>query len=551
MVRLDIASLDWAKNHMLREGDSDIFPRPFELGAIAAKWNYLRDELHREEIESYRWSGARRLIIPKERFSFRVATQFDPLDSLVIAAIIYQFGSKIEQNRVQIEKEIVHSYRFQPRPDGTLFNEFINWKSFWLHSLEKAKSSKIIVTTDITDYYNQISHHAVQNQLESARLPGEAVRSIMSLLAVPTQSVSRGIPIGPHTMHLIAEIAFDPIDKSLISYDYDYCRFVDDIHIFCDNDEQAEIAVFDLARILDKQGRLVLNRHKTKIMDRDQFIKLSERKLQDDPIDLLETTIIDIIKSHSSGNPYLTISMSKLSSQELESFNSDIIELLLDSHLHKEYPEFIRIRWLIRRLTQVGIPTVIPYLTNHLRELTPALGDIATYFASAERTYEGQWDLIGDNLINSLNIPIINHCDYLKMVILNLFGKISDLNHIDCLLNDYDRCTPEIKRKIVKAAARAGKDYWLHERREDFPTLDPWLRRAFIFGAYALTPDEKNFWLNKIKKEGNLLERLIAGWVLETDPSRLLNFEAQNQESDEDVYDEREGEEDIPEWAHQ
>ncbi|MGB5099724.1 MAG: RNA-directed DNA polymerase, partial [Methanothrix sp.] len=488
--------------------------------------------------------------VPKDRFSFRVATQFDPIDSLIISAIIHQFGSKIEAKRIR--KEIVHSYRFQPRTDGTLFDDLINWKSFWSYSLEKAKSAKTIVTTDITDYYNQIYHHTVENQLELSGIPAQAVRSIMSLLAVPTQGVTRGIPIGPHTMHLIAEISFDPIDKSLISHGYNYCRFVDDIHIFCDDEEQAEIAIFDLARILDKQGRLVLNRYKTKIMDNDQFIKLSERKIEDDPIDLLERTILGIIKTHTSGNPYLTISMRNLSIQELESFNRDVVEPLLNSYLQKEYPDFIRIRWFIRRLAQVGVPTAIPFLIDHLRDLTPALGDIAIYLASAERTYNGKWDSIGNELINSLNIPIVDHSDYLKMVIINLFGKMSDLDHIDSLLGMYDKSNSNIKRKIVKAAAKAGKDYWLRENREDIPTLDPWLRRAFIFGAYAFSSDEKNYWLNKIKRSDNLLEGIIASWILETDPSQLFDFEGPQQESDEDSNeDSDEGEEeDIPEWAY-
>ncbi|VVB64574.1 Reverse transcriptase (RNA-dependent DNA polymerase) [uncultured archaeon] len=104
--------------------------------------------------------------------------------------------------------------------------------------------------------------HTVYNQLDSAGLPDGIIRSIMSLIDLATQGVSRGIPTGPHPMHLIAEISLDPVDRSLLSYNYNYCRFIDDIHIFCENEEDAEIALLDLANILDKQGRLVLNYHK-------------------------------------------------------------------------------------------------------------------------------------------------------------------------------------------------------------------------------------------------------------------------------------------------
>lgn len=537
MVKLDKKSLDWAKYHILRQGDSDIFPRPFELDAIIAKWNTVTDYLLEEEIESYRWSGSRRLIIPKERHSFRVATQFDPLDSIVIAAIIHQYGSKIEEKRIPIEENKVFSYRFSPSSDGLLYNKSMDWYSFWSRSLEKAQSFEVIAITDITDFYNQIYHHTIQQRLNKTEIPTEITNLIMSLIAGPTAWVSRGIPIGPHTMHLLAEICLDPIDRSLSSNGYDYCRFVDDFHIFCKSKDEAEIAFFDLAKILDREERFVLNYNKTKIMDKETFIELAKKKLQDDPIDLIESNILDIIRTHSSGNPYLKIDISKLSPEELDSLNEGILEPLFESYLMKDFPDFIRIRWLIRRLAQIGVPSAIPFLICHLKELTPALGDIATYIASAEDSFEGQWEDIGKDLIQALSLPLVNNSEYLKLVIIDLFSKISDLDHIDYLIRDYDHSPPIIRRKIVKAVAKAGKDYWIREKREDFATADRWLRRAFIYGATALPEDEKIFWLNKIKKQDDILEKVIANWLLEG--GALYR----------DIPDDEESEDRIPDWA--
>jgi hypothetical protein len=167
-------------------------------------------------------------------------------------------------------------------------------------------------------------------------------------------------------------------------------------------------------------------------------------------------------------------------------------------------------------------------LIGHLKELTPALADIAAYIASAENTFQGRWDDVGKDMIQALSLPIVNHSEYLKLVIIDLFSKITDLDHVDYLLQEYRNNQPIIQRKIVKAIAKAGKDYWIREKREDYASADPWLRRAFIYGAIALPEDEKIFWLEKIKQGGDLLEKAIAIWVLDGGP-----FKRDNPEDDE------------------
>jgi len=70
-----------------------------------------------------------------------------------------------------------------------------------------------------------------------------------------------------------------------------------------------------------------------------------------------------------------------------------------------------------------------------------------------------------------------------------------------------------VRRKIVKAATKAGKHYWLRERKEEFATADPWLGRAMILGASTFASDERRHWLRRIERVGSLLEKVVAEWV--------------------------------------
>src|SRR6185369_15038135 len=100
MLKLSPASYDWALNHLLGEYDTDLFPLPFEIQTIQALWGSLREEFERLDLSNYTWRGGRRFIVPKNLLAFRAATQLDPIDSLVMSALIYEHGAKLEASRI-------------------------------------------------------------------------------------------------------------------------------------------------------------------------------------------------------------------------------------------------------------------------------------------------------------------------------------------------------------------------------------------------------------------------------------------------------------------
>ena len=122
---------------------------------------------------------------------------------------------------------------------------------------------------------------------------------------------------------------------------------------------------------------------------------------------------------------------------------------LFEDYLEINDVDFARIRWLLRRLAQVGAPDAIPYLIINIKRFMSALEDLCSYITTTENTYDGKWEDIGDSLIECLKLPLINHSEYLQMTLVNLFSKISNLNHIEKLISFYGRSNTMLERKIV------------------------------------------------------------------------------------------------------
>lgn len=514
-MKLRRDSYEWALKHLIEEGDSDLFPAPFEIEVIKHCWARCLIDLETLSIEDHNWNPGRRFVIPKEALAFRTATQLDPFDSLILTALIYEIGPAIEAHRIPTKDDVVFSCRFEPTADGRLYGESSNWDAFWEASITKASSKEIacVVIADVTDFYNQIYHHVVENELEAANILKDARKSLKRMMGALTQKVSRGIPVGPHAARLLAEIAMNPVDRRLVLQDRPFCRYVDDVHIFCKSREDAEFAIYEFAGILDQQQRLTLHKQKTKIMEVEEFRAAAKARLVDSPLNDDEEKILDIIRKHSGGDPYAPVSLKDLTDEELEALNSEIIEPLLELYLNQELINYPRLGWLIRRLSQVGTPSALEFVLSNIGKLTPVLGDVARYVIRAGRYYKGALPLVGERIIDALHAGIVARNEYLQLVLINLFARLPELNHISQLTLLYDRSAPAIRREIVGAAAAAEERYWIKERKQEFANADPWLRRAIIGGSRCLPGDEGRIWRQHIKPTLTKEEQFVVAWT--------------------------------------
>jgi len=510
-MKVQASSVEWALCHLAQHNDTDLFPSLVEYSVAHDDIKYSISKIASIELNSVGYFPCRRFVVPKGELSYRVATQLYPLDSIFLTAIIYEHGNLIERRRRPQEEQRVFSYRFAPSPDWRMYDSRDSWVEFWEHCKALSKSYNNAVLLDISDFYNQIYHHTIHNQLIESKLPNQITKWVMGLLEHITAKVSRGIPIGPHASHLLAEMSFIPIDNSMDSNGFAFCRFVDDIVIFCNSVEEAKVFLYKTADILDKQQRLVLQRSKTEIYNQEKFIPFCEAMIADQPIDEVEEEVLKIIREHSGGNPYVVIDKRNLPANDLKWFQKEHLEKVIDAYLKIPDPNFTRLRWFFRRLAQVGLPGAVEYCVQNLSKLIPALSDVCHYLISAADSFQGDWQVVGKAVLESLQHPIIKSNEYFQLSLMNLFSRNPSLNHLPNLVNRFAQSSNSIKREIILAACRAGASDWLRQLKEEFGGLNLWNQDAFIYSTHILPKEERSFFIRSLSKM-NAWTDIVARW---------------------------------------
>lgn len=162
-MTLKVDSIDWAIDFVANHSDGDLFPKVIEMEALVAKKSEFIPLIEGKNLESFLPGACRRFIVPKDEISYRQATQLDPQDSIILSAIIYQFGKGIESRRLSTDR--VFSYRFSPTSQYGLYGNTSAWNDFWNKARELSQRYTHILYCDIADFYNQIYHHSIENQL--------------------------------------------------------------------------------------------------------------------------------------------------------------------------------------------------------------------------------------------------------------------------------------------------------------------------------------------------------------------------------------------------
>lgn len=515
-MKLTKKSVEWAIKHISKRNDTDIFPKQLEIDAVQQFPEGIIDYLCGIDVNDYPWKDSRRFIIPKSENSYRIATQLHIIDSIMLAAIVYEFGKKIEKRRVPISENSVFSSRFKPTKSGKFYRDDIGWNQFWTECKRLSSQYPYATCLDISDFYNQIYHHTIEQQLNECKIPHEVSSAIMKLLGNITTKSSRGIPIGPHASHLLAELALIPFDDSLRTRGLKYCRYCDDIVVFSKDQVDVKIAVYIIAEILDKQQRLVLQQQKTKIMSNFEFSILCDSNITSSPVNESEREIAEIFTKRNI-DPYSYISITLLTEEERSVLSEERIGSIINEALSDNL-NFQKIKWLFRRLAQIGTPNALKICLTRYQELLPALNDIMQYFLSVAIASRAKHYDIGEQLLFLLNDRLIKSNDFFQLCILSLFSSTSQFDNITTLVSLFDNASSNVQREILLATIPSHSSSWISEHREKYQSMSPWCKRAFLLATSILPCDQKTVFLKKIVKpaltKDEILEQTIITWSL-------------------------------------
>lgn len=514
MLNLSPASLDWALAHVKKEGDTDVFPRPFEIDAISDDWSEVREHLEKQDIHNWSTYTQRSLLAPKSFWGFRIVTQLDPLDTLIFTAVLYEIGADLEKNRVPVKKGCVFSHRFNPKGDGTLYDPEIGYHQFRkaAEELTSRRGYTHVAVTDIADFFPRIYSHRLENALSAYTNKSCHVTAIRKLLHGWNATESHGIPVGPAASRLLADIAIHDVDEALLGNGIKFVRFIDDYRLFAHSESEAFRYLTVLAETLYQNHGLTLNPQKTRICTIDQFRNSYLSAPEDRQVDSLRSRFQKILKELRIQDPYGEIHIAELppkAQQELSEIN---LRVLLEQEIVSGGADvdYSLVRFVLRRMAQVQDDSAIDALIQKIESLHPVLPEIIEYFRALNGLGSSERYRIGQKITTALKKTYLAELPYYQMWGLNLFCTDSTWNSAHLFEPMLRTATDQFtRRQLILAIGRARKRHWFQSRWRHLFDESEWCRRALIFAASCLEKDAYSHWGNAVKQRLSILERSV------------------------------------------
>jgi Reverse transcriptase (RNA-dependent DNA polymerase) len=274
-----------------------------------------------------------RLLAPTGTSGFRIATKIHPFWNLFFNGLGIAIAEALEPQR----ESRAHSYRFLIQGNG-IFDRAASWRAFREACIEESLAradSGVVVQTDISSFYEHVSHHRLENSIADLfpqlRAMPVAVDRLLSRFA-SAAGRSFGLPVGGQCARILAEVLLSSIDRRLSDEGIVWRRYVDDIALFTASQADAYRALSILSHALADYG-LTLNRTKTTMLAAKHFSDYVRTQLGGDGSEAKKLLEIDL-----HFDPY---------SDTREADYDDLkrlvdgldIRALLDLELHKAQPD--------------------------------------------------------------------------------------------------------------------------------------------------------------------------------------------------------------------
>lgn len=517
VLKLSETSIDWALKHATSRGDTDIFPLPFEYSAISEDWDEVKKHLT-QDLDGWAVRAQRKALVPKHRLGLRSASQLDPLDTLLFCALIYEVGEEFEAVRVPVGDGRVFSYRFDPDPNGQLYDPAINYEAFRVRSLDMAQQndSSIVVMTDVADFFPRIYSHPMENAMRAASSAPDHARVITKLISAWNMGVSYGIPVGPSPSRLISEVAIADVDQALLAEQIEFCRFSDDYRLFVGSERRGREVLAFLANVLDRNHGLTLQESKTEIVPADEFAERFERAERDQERHQLEASFSSIADALDlTPNPYEAIEYDDLDESQKELVDSlnlwSIVELEAEAERALDIP---MIRFVLGRIRQLGLRDLDDVLLGNLGRFSPVFREVVEAVVMQSGLNESELRTLGARLLDLFDHSAVGYLSYHREWLLTPFGDAAIWNHTDELIKLHERHFDEITRRAITLALGRGQVWhWFKTRKQEVFQLSPWNRRAFLYGASCLPGDEAKHWYQSLKPRLEPLDQTVIKYA--------------------------------------
>ena len=189
--------------------------------------------------------------IPKTPFFTRSAVLLSLEDRIGYQATVASFADKADK----LTSPNVYSARLAEQPSRYFFKQ--KGTSAWLEFRKAVRSEyeatkEWLVKTDLTAYFDTISHDLLISEVTSLNVPPKTIGLLRMMLRTWATVPGQGIPQGPNASRLLGNLFLIPIDRAMVDKGYRYFRYLDDVYIVADTREEAAAAI----RLFERECRL-------------------------------------------------------------------------------------------------------------------------------------------------------------------------------------------------------------------------------------------------------------------------------------------------------
>jgi hypothetical protein len=499
-------SLEFAREHISKYYDSDFFPKAIEFDALWHQWDEVKKDLMAKNVGKLWVTSPRAMTIAKPKGGFRVVHQLEPLDAIAYTALACEVATAVEAARLPADAHIACSYRLLIA-DGSYFAGGSGWGDFGKKTEALAATFANVLITDITDFYNQIYLHRVNNAIESADATLKPIADdIEDFLSRLNDKSSQGVPVGPAASIVMSEAVLIDVDLFLKDLGVAHTRYVDDFRIFSDSRRDLSRVLERLTLYLYENHRLTVSSEKTFVMNSAEFVQTHLHNFYaDEKVQLLETLQVF--------NPYM---------DEFEEVEPEVADEEAQQHaqmleaiekvINYEHLDLGLARSVIRTARRNSVPVIATHLLESFDFFAPAVNDVALY-------------------LNEVTDPELARelCPLLEEL---LISPALESQLVRFWIEWYVAQYPEFMQSAkihqfvfggtnvenqARAAITTKNVAWVRDHKAGVYNLGGWARRAVLHASRVLPSDERNHWLRLfIGNSPVVLDRWVAKWVLET-----------------------------------
>lgn len=363
-----------------------------------------------------------RLIAPSGPAGFRVVTKIHPFWNIYFNGLGIAIAEKLEPLR----SPRTFSYRFKSNGDAELFDSKYSWRRYKQTTIEKSLLSgteAVVVQTDISSFYNQLSHHHIENFISDLGNNGSIVaKQINALLGKFSAGRSFGLPVGGQASRILAELFLKYVDDAMTSSGIEWYRYVDDYVLIAKTYAEAYKALSSLAHSLANYG-LDINKTKTVFLSAKNYVDYVSAQLGDHDEESSKLRTIDLRFDPYSDTPREDYETLKETVESLE------IRRLLNRELEKSIPDSFLI-------TQIGRTMRLqePIVALELASTLLNVHNIHAFRSSWSTIMRGIFYLRNDKNFSSISAGIDNLIDQIIFNAAHLLEVDTNLLHfLRCL----------------------------------------------------------------------------------------------------------------------